>query len=62
MADSDQKAVTDDGVGMTLLLDDLSDGRLARRIADAARLAVAQHMLQTAQGTRSAVEADVASG
>jgi hypothetical protein len=40
------------------LLADLSNGRLAGRIADAARLAVARAMLLQAQEMQSAVEAE----
>jgi hypothetical protein len=40
------------------LLADLSNGQLAGRIADAARLAVAKAMLLQAQEMQSAVEAE----
>jgi hypothetical protein len=44
--------------GIDTLLDSLVDGRLAQRIADAARSASIEHMVQKAQMMRSAVEAE----
>ena len=43
---------------MERVLASLTTGRLSERIADAARLAVAKHMVWTAQTMRSAVEAE----
>jgi ribosomal protein S9 len=48
----------DDRNEVDFLLADLSSGRLAGRIADAARLAVAKAMLLQAQEMQSAVEAE----
>ena len=38
-----------------VLLESLSEGRLAQRIAEASRLALARHMVLTAQEMRSTV-------
>lgn len=43
---------------MERVLANLTTGRLSERIADAARLAVAKHMVLAAQTMRSAVEAE----
>ena len=48
----------DDRSALDSLLNGLSSGRLADRIANAARLAVAQHMLLQAQQMQSAVETE----
>ncbi len=49
----------DDQLDVNSLLASLSDGRLADRIADAARMAVAQHMLLQAQAMQTSVEAEL---
>lgn len=54
----DPQAVKDDRVGGEQLLEQLIDGRLARRIAQTVRIAAAKEMLQTAQATQSTVEAE----
>ena len=52
-------SLTQDGeMDVDALFSSLTDGRLAERIMDAARLAVAQHMLQQAQEMQPAVEAE----
>ena len=52
------KSVRDDGSDVEALLGQISDGGLAWRIMDAARLAITQHMVQKADSMRSAVEAE----
>ena len=49
---------TDDQLDVESLLESLSNGSLARLIIDAAQLAVAEHMLLTAQENQFAVEAE----
>jgi len=48
----------EDPFGVDSLLEQLADGQVASVIADAARLAVAKHMLEKAQEMQSAVEAE----
>ena len=48
----------DDKTDVFSMLESLSDGSLAQRIADAARVATAQHMLFTAQTMQSSAEAE----
>jgi len=50
--------VRDDPQGVAILLDTLASCRLGERIAEAARLAMAEHLRQSAQKMRSAVEAE----
>ena len=58
ISSGDAGFVMDDETGVEGLLAKLSNGQLAQRIADTARLALAQHMLQQAQAKRSSVEAE----
>jgi len=56
---SDNAGQAKDGTAdVDALLDILIEGRLGGRIADAARLAFARHMLWSAQDMRSVVEAE----
>ena len=48
----------DDRSVIDSLLESMSNGQLTAKISNAARLAVAQHMLLKAQEMRSAVEAE----
>lgn len=50
--------VTDDVQRLESILDALGNGELARRIAEAARLAVAEHLDQMARDIQSAIEAE----
>ncbi len=52
------RQVKDDLSRVDAWLAELSDGRLAARIAAAAHLAAARHMYLTAQEMRSAVESE----
>ena len=48
----------DDKSDVFSMLESLSDGSLAQRIANAARVATAQHMLLQAQAMQSSAEAE----
>ena len=48
-----------DSVRIETLLEELINGSLSQRIAEAARLAAARHMVQEAQELRSAVETEI---
>ena len=54
----DAKPDTDGWSGIDSIMESLSDASVGQSIIDAARLAVARHMLQTAQDNQSAVEAE----
>lgn len=58
MADTKANFDMDVESSMERVLASLTTGRLSERIADAARLAVAKHMVLTAQEMRSTVEAE----
>ena len=48
-----------DSVLIETVLEELVNGSLSQRIAEAARLAAARHMVHEAQEVRSAVEAEI---
>ncbi len=52
------RQVTEDMVGLEELLNALTGPGLGERIAEAARLAVAEHMLQATQEMQSEVETE----
>lgn len=52
------RQVTDDLVGVDFLLDALTGPSLGERIAEAVRMAMAEHILQSAQEVRSEVESE----
>ena len=54
----DAEPDTDGWSGIDSIMESLSDAGIGQSIIDAARLAVARHMLQTAQDNQSAVEAE----
>ena len=58
MADTEANLDMDVESSMERVLASLTTGRLSERIADAARLAVAKHMVLTAQEMQSTVEAE----
>ena len=58
MTNNDVSVVTEDQADVESIITMLQNGQLARRIADAARLAMVRHMVQNAQGIQSAVEAE----
>lgn len=55
---NDAGRATEGSAGVDTLLESLADGRMGQRIADAARLAYARHMVCSAQEMRSAVEVE----
>ena len=52
------RQVKEDLVGVDFLLDSLTDPSLGERIAEAVRMAMAEHILQSAQEVRSDVESE----
>ncbi|MCP4707756.1 MAG: hypothetical protein GY869_03955 [Planctomycetes bacterium] len=52
------RQVTDDLVGMDLLLDALADPCLGERIVEAVRMATDEHILHVTQEVRSEVESE----
>ncbi len=58
MPDTTASAAKDDATRPDAWLAELADGRLAQRIADAARMAMIRHMHQTAEAMQTSVEAE----
>ena len=56
--DRDARLDTDDWSDIDSIMERLSDASFGQSIIDAARLAMARHMLQTAQDNQAAVEAE----
>ena len=58
MPEQTASVAKDDTTRPDAWLAELADGRLAQRIAEAARMAMVSHMYQTAQAMQSSAEAE----